>query len=69
MVFAHEPNEPICRMDHSPHEEGNIRLITAAPELLEGSEAAVAMLRGYGDESSLFVVSLMTRGIAKARGE
>lgn len=55
-------------MDKTETMWANAHLIAAAPELLEGAKACVAMLISYKDESSKFAASFLTKAIAKAEG-
>lgn len=47
----------------------NAHLISAAPELLQGAKSVVALLNSFGDDSSKFAATFLTKAIAKAEGK
>jgi len=63
----------ICRPVRGHHWIANARLIAAAPDLLEGSEGLLALIRGLLDDPTRLeefaAVKTARKAIAKAKGE
>lgn len=50
-------------------EDGNARLIAAAPEMLEALASALNFINGYGEQTKAGIIYEIKSAIAKARGE